>query len=97
MSIHSLEEQKFVKSLIKNFDHAEGRTWIGLSDVHKEGRWMWSDGCAVNFVFWDSHEPNDGGGIEDCVRNNYDKDLKWNDARCSDTYPSVCASHIVCP
>ena len=52
VSIHSQEEQDFVKSLIKNFDHAEGYTWIGLSDTQKEGGWMWSDGCAVNFVFW---------------------------------------------
>uniref|UniRef100_A0A8C4H7P4 C-type lectin domain-containing protein n=1 Tax=Dicentrarchus labrax TaxID=13489 RepID=A0A8C4H7P4_DICLA len=22
------------------------RSWIRLSDIHKEGRWMWSDGVA---------------------------------------------------
>ncbi|XP_073319720.1 lactose-binding lectin l-2-like [Pagrus major] len=97
VSIHSLEEQNFVKSLIKNFDHSEGRTWVGLSDIHKEGRWMWSDGCAVDFVFWDAREPNNGGGNEDCVHNNYDEDLKWNDHQCSATYASVCASRITCP
>uniref|UniRef100_A0A4W6EZU1 C-type lectin domain-containing protein n=1 Tax=Lates calcarifer TaxID=8187 RepID=A0A4W6EZU1_LATCA len=47
VSIHSLQERNFVKDLIKNFDNAEGRTWIGLSDIHKENRWMWSDGCVV--------------------------------------------------
>ncbi|CAK6949576.1 lactose-binding lectin l-2-like [Scomber scombrus] len=97
VSIHSLEEQNFVKSLIKNFDHAEGRTWIGLSDVHNEGRWMWSDGCAVDFVFWDKGEPNNYGGHEDCVHNNHDTGMKWNDRPCSDTYPSVCATRIDCP
>ncbi|XP_067467958.1 lactose-binding lectin l-2-like [Thunnus thynnus] len=97
VSIHSLEEQNFVKSLIKNFDHAEGFTWIGLSDTQKEGGWMWSDGCAVNFVFWNSGEPSNGGGNEDCVHNNYDTDLKWNDCPCSKTFPSVCASRIDCP
>uniref|UniRef100_A0A4W6EUK8 C-type lectin domain-containing protein n=1 Tax=Lates calcarifer TaxID=8187 RepID=A0A4W6EUK8_LATCA len=35
VSIHSLQEQNFVKNLIKNFDHTEGRTWIGLSDTQK--------------------------------------------------------------
>ncbi|XP_042291255.1 lactose-binding lectin l-2-like [Thunnus maccoyii] len=97
VSIHSLEEQKFVKSLIKNFDHAEGFTWIGLSDTQKEGRWMWSDGSAVNFVFWNSGEPSNGGGNEDCVHNNFGTGLKWNDVPCSKTFPSVCASRIGCP
>ncbi|XP_053190406.1 lactose-binding lectin l-2-like [Scomber japonicus] len=97
VSIHSQEEQDFVKSLIKNFDHAEGYTWIGLSDTQKEGGWMWSDGCAVDFDFWFSEQPDNGAGTEHCVHNNYAKDLKWNDATCSDTYPSVCVSRIICP
>ncbi|XP_067467955.1 lactose-binding lectin l-2-like [Thunnus thynnus] len=97
VSIHSLEEQKFVKSLIKNFDHAEGFTWIGLSDTQKEGGWMWSDGSAVNFAFWNSREPSNGGGNEDCVHNNYGTGRKWNDGTCSKTFPSVCASRIDCP
>ncbi|XP_068564068.1 lactose-binding lectin l-2-like [Cebidichthys violaceus] len=97
VSIHSLEEQKFTKALIKNFDHVEGRTWIGLSDIHKESRWMWSDGCRVNFVFWNRGEPSNYRGLEHCVHNNYDKERKWNDGQCSDTYPSVCASRITCP
>ncbi|CAB1436206.1 unnamed protein product [Pleuronectes platessa] len=46
VSIHSLEEENFVKALIKNFDHAEGYTWIGLSDLHKEGSWM----CRIPLV-----------------------------------------------
>ncbi|XP_070702741.1 lactose-binding lectin l-2-like [Pempheris klunzingeri] len=96
VSIHSLEEQKFVKTLIKNFDHAEGRTWVGLSDIHKEGKWMWSDGCAVKFVFWSAGEPNNQGG-ENCVENNFGTHLKWNDVRCASVFPSVCASRVTCP
>uniref|UniRef100_A0AAQ4NTE8 C-type lectin domain-containing protein n=1 Tax=Gasterosteus aculeatus aculeatus TaxID=481459 RepID=A0AAQ4NTE8_GASAC len=37
VSIHSLEGQKFVENLMKTFDPAEGRTWFGLSDSHREG------------------------------------------------------------
>ncbi|XP_067467954.1 lactose-binding lectin l-2-like [Thunnus thynnus] len=96
VSIHSLDEHNFVKSLIKNFDTAEGFTWIGLSDTQKEGGWMWSDGSAVNFAFWNSGEPSNYGGKEDCAHNNYGTDLKWNDHSCSKTFPSVCASRIGC-
>uniref|UniRef100_A0A3B4ZP06 C-type lectin domain-containing protein n=1 Tax=Stegastes partitus TaxID=144197 RepID=A0A3B4ZP06_9TELE len=43
VSIHSQQEQNFVNSLIRNFDPAVRFTWIGLNDIYKEGRWMWSD------------------------------------------------------
>ncbi|KAM8767889.1 lactose-binding lectin l-2-like [Acanthopagrus schlegelii] len=97
VSIHSREEEDFVKSLVKNFDHAEGPTWIGLRDIHKDGRWMWSDGCAVDSVFWDAGEPNNAQGAEDCGHTNYGTYKKWNDWPCSKTHPSVCASRIMCP
>ncbi|XP_035860995.1 lactose-binding lectin l-2-like [Sander lucioperca] len=97
VSIHSLEEENFIKSLIKNFDHAQGFTWIGLSDIHKEGTWMWSDGSRVDFDFWNSGQPDNAHGLEHCVHNNHGKDLKWNDRPCSVTYPSVCEYHITCP
>ncbi|XP_065326652.1 lactose-binding lectin l-2-like [Pelmatolapia mariae] len=96
VSIYSEEEQEFVKSLIKNFDHAEGYTWIGLSDIHKEGRWMWSDGCAVSFVYWYAGEPNNSGTNEHCVHTNLSDLKKWNDRKCSLILPSVCATRTNC-
>uniref|UniRef100_A0A3P9BHE0 C-type lectin domain-containing protein n=1 Tax=Maylandia zebra TaxID=106582 RepID=A0A3P9BHE0_9CICH len=41
-------------------------TWIGLGDIHKEGRWMWSDGSQVSFELW-------GQGKETCAHINFDK------------------------
>ncbi|XP_060948774.1 lactose-binding lectin l-2-like [Limanda limanda] len=96
VSIHSLDEDNFVRSLIRNFDHAEGWTWIGLSDLHLEDSWMWSDGSAVDFTFWSSGQPDNSQGGEHCGHNNHINDKKWNDYNCSDNYPSVCASRIMC-
>ncbi|XP_037549599.1 lactose-binding lectin l-2-like [Nematolebias whitei] len=93
VSIHSLEEHTFVNSLIKNFDPARRQTWIGLSDRHKEKRWMWSDGSAVNFVFWTAGEPNNLRNAEHCVHTSFKSEKKWNDCPCSGRYPFVCASH----
>ncbi|XP_020487246.1 lactose-binding lectin l-2 [Labrus bergylta] len=96
VSIHSLEEKNFVKLLIKNYDHSERWTWIGLSDIHKEGNWMWSDGCQAKYFFWASGQPDNANG-EHCVHYNLGIDLKWNDLPCSHLAPSVCASRINCP
>uniref|UniRef100_UPI0037E8D5A6 lactose-binding lectin l-2-like n=1 Tax=Semicossyphus pulcher TaxID=241346 RepID=UPI0037E8D5A6 len=96
VSIHSLAENNFVKNLIENFDHAEGYTWIGLSDVHKEGRWMWSDGSAVKSYFWYEGEPNNDGGNEHCALSNYITPGRWNDGHCHLALPSVCATRINC-
>ncbi|KAM6903303.1 C-type lectin-like [Lycodopsis pacificus] len=97
VSIHSLDEENFINFLIKNFDPAEGYTCIGLSDTQKEGRWMWSDGSAVKFVFWSNGEPNNQVGGEHCVHQRNGPNLRWNDGPCSDEYTFVCASRTICP
>ncbi|XP_041823304.1 lactose-binding lectin l-2-like [Melanotaenia boesemani] len=96
VSIHSMDEYHFVQSLIKNFDHAQGHTWIGLSDTHKEGTWMWSDGTKVDFTIWSERQPDNFKGREHCVHTNF-FGPRWNDIRCSYTYTSVCATRIPCP
>ncbi|XP_058475349.1 lactose-binding lectin l-2-like [Solea solea] len=98
VSIHSEGENNFVRSLVRNFDHAEGLTWIGLTDAHKEGNWMWSDGSAVKFTFWNSGQPDNYRGTEHCVHINYGTPKRWNDVTCTHTYPSVCATRkATCP
>ncbi|XP_022054010.2 lactose-binding lectin l-2-like [Acanthochromis polyacanthus] len=90
VSIHSVDEHNFVNSLIKNFDSAQNLTWIGLTDIHKEGAWMWSDGTKVNFIFWSTDEPNNSGEQEHCGHTNHAAEFKWNDYFCSLSFPFVC-------
>ncbi|XP_053302118.1 lactose-binding lectin l-2 [Pleuronectes platessa] len=97
VSIHSLEEENFITALIKNFDLNEGITWNGLNDLYKEGSWIWSDGCAVKFTFWSTGQPDNYLEMENCGHNNFSTEKKWNDIPCSNIYPSVCASRIMCP
>ncbi|XP_076735703.1 C-type lectin lectoxin-Enh6-like [Maylandia zebra] len=71
-------------------------TWIGLSDIHMEGRWMWSDGSVVRFFNWLAGEPNNLEKNEHCVQNNFGPVKKWNDEPCSRGYPSVCVKRNAC-
>uniref|UniRef100_A0A8C4HJ64 C-type lectin domain-containing protein n=1 Tax=Dicentrarchus labrax TaxID=13489 RepID=A0A8C4HJ64_DICLA len=96
-AIHSVEEHKFVNSLIKNFDPAQGFSWIGINDIQKEGGWMWSDGSAVDFVFWNAAQPDNDEGDEHCGHTNSGPNFKWNDYPCSLLFTSVCETRLVCP
>lgn len=96
VSLHSLEEHNFVQTLIQNFDHSQQLTWIGLSDIQKEGAWMWSDGSSVDFALWDKGQPDNCQGDEDCGVVNFGEARKWNDGQCLAALPSVCALHIPC-
>ncbi|XP_032437383.1 lactose-binding lectin l-2-like [Xiphophorus hellerii] len=96
VSIHSLDEHNFVNDLIKNFDPTRDFTWIGLTDVHKEGAWMWSDGSKYEFSLWAPAEPNNVGGQEHCGHTNLGPNYYWNDHLCSHKKALVCASRINC-
>lgn len=61
----------------------QGR-WIGYTDRAVEGTWSWITGEASGGFIppWDSGEPNDAGGNEDCAEFLYSYRL-WNDNSCS--------------
>ncbi|XP_056604827.1 secretory phospholipase A2 receptor-like [Triplophysa dalaica] len=60
--------------------------WIGLF----RDSWEWSDNTDSAFRYWDSGQPDNSGGSEDCteVRMNYQG--QWNDGRCSESNTFVC-------
>ncbi|RXN12538.1 myosin-1 isoform X3 [Labeo rohita] len=37
----------------------------------EEGKWFWSDGTKMNFRLWSPIEPNNEGGIENCIEMNF--------------------------
>ena len=89
--IGSAEETSFVKTL-PWFQ----RSWIGLSDAGREGRWHWADatgaelaGSAVKdknlFENWASWEPNGDG---DCGEIYWWG--AWNDRACSGSFSFLC-------
>uniref|UniRef100_A0A3Q2NMC1 C-type lectin domain-containing protein n=1 Tax=Fundulus heteroclitus TaxID=8078 RepID=A0A3Q2NMC1_FUNHE len=94
VSIHSLEEENFVKMLISNFDPAQGPKWIGLSDAQRDGAYFWTDGSPITHSYWHTGEPNNAGGSEPCVHTNSGPTGKWNDVVCTAEFAFVCKALV---
>uniref|UniRef100_A0A8C2KYX6 Si:ch211-232p21.6 n=1 Tax=Cyprinus carpio TaxID=7962 RepID=A0A8C2KYX6_CYPCA len=92
--INSSEEQKFLAKQI----HAIGTQtlyWIGLTDSHTEGVWLWVDDTKNHLNFWamppDDHKSADNPLGEDCVvLNGRMFEALWGDVFCLRTERSIC-------
>ena len=62
-----------------------------MNDLAIEGTYGWEDGTAVNYTHWQSGEPNDSHGDEDCVEI-YTGGLAgyWNDDHCESEKYYIC-------
>ncbi|XP_020026216.2 C-type lectin domain family 4 member G isoform X2 [Castor canadensis] len=77
--IGNLEEQDFLSK------HTRGQGyWLGLRamrHLRKIRGYQWVDGVSLTFSHWNSGEPNDSQGREDCVMMLHSG--LWNDAPCA--------------
>ena len=57
-------------------DLAATDAWIGADDIRTEGKFLWNTDYGgiekgeLIFNNWNSGEPNNGGGLQDCVKMN---------------------------
>lgn len=84
MSIHSAQENEFVRSLLGGRD-----VFVGFSDSDVEATFVWVDGSTVTYTNWEAGEPDDDFGIGDCVIV-LGTSGKWNDTPCIMWYEYVC-------
>jgi hypothetical protein len=67
--------------------------WLGASDVATEGSWVWVDGSTVSYANWNTGEPSNSGGIENCatmLTGDAATQGKWNDTDCTGSRQFVC-------
>nr|XP_046265309.1 CD209 antigen-like protein C isoform X2 [Scatophagus argus] len=81
--INSKGEQEFASQYQKIM-------WIGLSKREAAAEWTWVDGTALTTSFWQSHEPNNHRGNEDCVEITHSINGYWNDAACENKNFWIC-------
>ncbi|XP_076111672.1 perlucin-like protein [Mytilus galloprovincialis] len=80
----SAENSWVLDMLMKSCKHHHG-SWIGASDLKKEGDWRWvNDSSKVRYSQWHRGNPNNYGNNEDCAHfasGSYQ--YHWNDAPCN--------------
>ncbi|XP_069460042.1 C-type lectin domain family 4 member G-like isoform X2 [Ambystoma mexicanum] len=86
--IGSLQEATFLNAKFKSQQY-----WIGLSDMKKEGEWVWVDGTTPLFFSWGPHQPDDSNN-EDCVI--VQPDGHWSDYQCSYNIHWICQKTWTC-
>jgi hypothetical protein len=87
--------------------HLVASAWIGAQDT-TEGSWRWANdsalfwtggsaGTASAYAHWNSGEPNDFNGAEDCAEIRHPDGL-WNDQACANASDFVCEVQAdLCP
>ncbi|XP_063953416.1 macrophage mannose receptor 1-like isoform X1 [Lytechinus pictus] len=65
-----------------------GSHWIGVHDISTEGNFIFSDNTPVTNPFWNSGEPNNDFGVEDCTE--ITTTGLWNDQDCYAIRPYLC-------
>ncbi|XP_071177965.1 perlucin-like protein [Mytilus edulis] len=97
--IEDNDENSFIERFIKRFltlsrnyahDWTFNYTWIGASDLAKEGNWLWITGKTLGlYTNWRAPNPNNGNGYfeEDCMDWSFGG---WNDNNCASRLNFVC-------
>jgi len=72
-----------------------GGIWIGGNDLEVDGVWRWTDCSPWEFTIWGPGEPNNWGGVDDCLHHHImDWGHKWNDGLCGFESKFLCSKSI---
>ncbi|VDH97766.1 mannose receptor, C type [Mytilus galloprovincialis] len=85
-------ENSWIVSMITSKKVIQQDYWMGATDF-TEGDWRWvNDLSKVHFTNWNSGQPDNAGGKEDCSHFWHGHNYKWNDHVCSNLFGYICES-----
>jgi Lectin C-type domain len=81
-------QDSFENAIVETLASTEN-AWLGLSDKTAEGNFTWVDNTPLSFTKWNTGEPNNAFGDEDCVQLKLDGGKWiWNDLNCNEAQPT---------
>ena len=74
--------------------------WIGVHDRIEEDAWVYlSTNQTISFTYWQSNQPDNHNGNEDCVEfgghGNLEMEKLWNDLPCDNKEKFICEKKLI--
>ncbi|XP_076880752.1 secretory phospholipase A2 receptor isoform X2 [Brachyhypopomus gauderio] len=93
LSLHSKEEEDFIKERMMKVSHASSEWWIGLSAGIGHYGYSWSDGTALDYESWKNGRPLKAQGHKCVYMSSLSGD--WSTASCADLRSYACKRRTV--
>ncbi len=76
--------------IVSGFSFPSQSTFFGFNDLTTEGSFVWDHGETVSYTNWQSGQPDNSGGSQDCAVLYQPFSYKWDDNNCTTTYDYLC-------
>ncbi|XP_065941625.1 lectin BRA-3 isoform X1 [Magallana gigas] len=86
LQINNANENKWLTKTFPNVEY-----WIDFTDIGTEGKWVTFSTGKSEYTSWNSGQPDNSGGKQDCAINNHSKRPgRWDDETCNGNFQVMC-------
>ncbi|CAH1795365.1 unnamed protein product, partial [Owenia fusiformis] len=99
VTIETAAEQTYIEGQIRADDKSSLTFWTGGNDMTSTEGWQWAGGPCfdtkpMNYSHWESGQPDNGRGTDDCLHLDPESSLRWNADQCNNKYQPICEINL---